>query len=182
MKYNYVPKVWFIYSIVACIFLLLLVGSGLDIYSSSSAAALSELNTSTLASKAIDKSFQTGGNACYRSAQQPGTWWRLQSKEAKAIYRVVITPLPDSTALSEMDGFSVYVGNKTTNSGKDNVMCGAPWVNPSSGSVSTIQVTCVNRPIGKYVYIVASNKATSSLSLCEVQIFDCAGRSTIVFN
>ncbi|XP_065834650.1 cell adhesion molecule DSCAML1-like isoform X3 [Oscarella lobularis] len=147
-------------------------GSILDIYSSSSAAALSELNTSTLASKAIDNSFQTGGNACYRSAQQPGTWWRLQSVEAKAIGLVVITPLPDSTALSEMNGFSVYVGNKTTNSGKDNVMCGSPWVNPSPAIIS---ITCVSRPIGKYVYIVASSKATSSLSLCEVQIFDCAG-------
>ena len=141
---------------------------------------MSEINASTLASKAIDNSFQTDGNACYRSAQQPGTWWRLQSKEANAIGLVVITPLPDSTALSEMNGFSVYVGNKTTNSGKDNVMCGSPWVNPSPGSVSTIQVTCASKPVGKYVYIVASNKATSSLSLCEVQIFDCAGTATIV--
>ena len=76
-----------------------------------------------------------------------------------------------------MDGFSVFVGNQTTNSGKDNLMCGLPWVYPSSGNVSTIQVTCVSRPIGKYVYVVASNRASSSLSLCEVQIFDCAGIS-----
>ena len=128
-----------------------------------------------MVSKSLDQSFQTGENGCYRSAQRPGTWWRLQSVKARAIYSVIITPLPDRKALSEMNGFSVYVGNDTTNSGRSNVMCGTRWNNPASGITSSIRVICDRRPIGKYVYIVASDKAQSSLSLCEVQIFDCTG-------
>eukprot|EP00118_Oscarella_pearsei_P005037 m.22499 g.22499 ORF g.22499 m.22499 type:complete len:1519 (+) comp28345_c0_seq2:433-4989(+) len=158
-------------------------GSVLDIYHSFPVTtALNQLSPFSYMSKAIDGSLQTAPEACYRSAQQANSWWRMELPDAIDIDYVVITLLPERSALSQMDGFSVYVGNETSYSGEDNVQCGSPWRAPSE-IVLNITVVCADRPVAKYVYIVASGRSTEpipSLSLCEVQVCSCNGSDPVI--
>eukprot|EP00118_Oscarella_pearsei_P023270 m.276338 g.276338 ORF g.276338 m.276338 type:complete len:621 (+) comp40604_c0_seq111:32-1894(+) len=153
--------------------------SVLDVYSPAMATALTQLSSSNLMSKAIDQSLQTTPESCYRSTQQANAWWRLELANPTAIGYVVITTMPDVSSLAEMDGFSVYIGNKTTNSGRDNEQCRSPWMKPAS-VVSNVSIECAGRPIGKYLYIVAASRSSASLSLCEVQIYNCKGSNPVV--
>ena len=168
--------------IIICPFVVL-ADSYMDIYGQARATALNELEASSMASKALDRSNQTAERACFRSFKRARSWWQAKFKEPQKISYIIIRPLQNATALREMHGFAVYVGNWTIYSDKDdrNERCHfPPMVYPlSSGRLrAEIRVTCFGQPTVTFVHIVASDRSTSpspSLSLCEVEFYNCSG-------
>ena len=71
-----------------------------------------------------------------------------------------------------MTGFTVYIGDLPYGNGSGNAMCGKL----SESTLNTaITIKCTNPSVGKYLYVVAADRAKAALYLVEINVYGCEG-------
>ena len=73
-----------------------------------------------------------------------------------------------------MTGFTVYIGDLPDGNGSGNAMCGK-LSKPTFNTAITIK--CRNPSVGKYLYVVATDRAKAALYLDEIEVYGCEGYS-----
>ncbi|XP_065833910.1 receptor-type tyrosine-protein phosphatase S-like [Oscarella lobularis] len=148
----------------------------LDLYSGRKVSASTQNGSAGLPQKAIDGYAVPVSQSCFVSDKRPNTWWRIEFDSIEIVFAVKINTI--STALVEMAGFSVRVGNGSFSS-NSNRLCGR--YSNDTGNSTDIFLTCdTPAPSGKRVYVASANDAQSSLTLCEIQFFTCSPSQPII--
>ena len=139
-------------------------------------SASTQNGSAGLPQKAIDGYAVPVSQSCFVSDKRPNTWWRIEFDSIEIVFAVKINTI--STALVEMAGFSVRVGNGSFSS-NSNRLCGR--YSNDTGNSTDIFLTCdTPAPTGKRVYVASANDAQSSLTLCEIQFFTCSPSQPII--
>ena len=71
-----------------------------------------------------------------------------------------------------MTGFTVYIGDLPDGNGSGNAMCGKLSY---SNTDTVILINCINPSVGKYLYVVAADRAKAALYLVEINVYGCQG-------
>ena len=140
----------------------------MDIYLPGSVTAASQLHVDWEVWKAVDRFRSTAKRACYRSVRDGKGYWKLELADFMTISMVKITSLRELNFRDDLKNSRAFVGNKTTNNGQDNVLCGT--VIETDTSVF-IYIQCQNTVPGKYIYLISGSKSYHSLVLCEVELY-----------
>ena len=137
----------------------------LDIYATGSVTASSQTSDLSHVWKAVDRFTTAAYVTNYRSLrdQNPDDYWRLELMEFATVSLVKISSERNRKRRADLLKATAYIGNTTTNRGKDNTACGTI----SSTAEIVIYIQCVNPIVGKYIYLVASRR----LLLDEVEFY-----------
>ena len=84
-------------------------------------------------------------------------------KEFATVSLLKISSVKNPKRRGDLTGTTAYIGNTTTNRGKNNTACGTI----SSTAEIVIYIQCVNPIVGKYIYLVAERR----LLLDEVEFY-----------
>ena len=118
--------------------------------------------------KAVDRFRSTERRACYRSVRDGIGYWRIELADFMTISMVKITSLSEENFRDDLIKSRAFVGNKTTNNGQDNVLCGTVITIDTS---VLIYIQCQNTVTGKYIYLISGSGKYQSLVLCEVELY-----------
>ena len=118
--------------------------------------------------KAVDRFRSTIFRACYRSVRGGKGYWKLELADFMTISMIKITSLSREDFRDDLIESRAFVGNKTTNNGQDNVLCGTVIAIDTS---VFIYIQCNNAVTGKYIYLISGGKGHHSLVLCEVELY-----------
>ena len=140
----------------------------MDIYLPGSVTAASQLYETWEMWKAVDRFRSTEFRACYRSVHNEIGYWKLELANFMTISMIKITSLSREDFRDELIESRAFVGNKTTNNGQDNVLCGTVMAIDTS---VFIYIQCNNTVTGKYIYLISGSKGHHSLVLCEVELY-----------
>ena len=140
----------------------------MDIYLPGSITAASQLYVDWEMWKAVDRFRSTERRACYRSVRDGKGYWRIELADFMTISMVKITSLSEENFRDDLIKSRAFVGNKTTNNGQDNVLCGTVITIDTS---VFIYIQCENTVTGKYIYLISGSGKYHALVLCEVELY-----------
>lgn len=145
-----------------------------DIYSSTRISVSSQAYSWADPWKAVDGNLGVTNGSCFQSAVEANAWWRLEFQTETEILAVRVLTDTTTSAFDNLNRSGVFVGNKTSRNGRDNVQCDRIWSSSTGLTSSALYFRCIQPIKGRYIYVVAGNGTNSlspALALCEVELY-----------
>ncbi|KAI7797503.1 hypothetical protein IRJ41_013483, partial [Triplophysa rosa] len=111
------------------------------------------------------------GAFCSATTSESDPWWRLDLLDIYKISTVIITAKSDGSP-DFTSGAWIRIGNSLENNGNNNPICA---VTPDPLPGHTVSYSCHGME-GRYVNVVMTGR-TSTLTLCEVEVYGTAGHT-----
>ena len=100
--------------------------------------------------KPLDGVIMSEPKAAWISLQSSRSWWRMELRSIECISGIYLT----ATEV-EMQCVEIKLSKSTLN--------------------TVITINCVNLSVGKYLYVVAADRAKAALYLAEINVYGCEG-------